>query len=277
MTRVALATSENWPRLSPDDAELIPELARLGIDASPAVWSDGSADWKRFDAVIIRSCWDYHLRRDEFLQWIESLDRVYNPPTIVRWNSHKSYLRDLATRGVAIPNTQLIRSARERITIDGEVIVKPAVSASAYDTFRLTDRAAAATTIERLLSRGDVIVQEFIPEIATVGEWSLIFFDRVYSHAVRKMPMKGDFRVQTELGGSSMFADASDDLIAATRHVLDTIDGDLLYARVDVVQRADTVTLMELELIEPMLFLVGEPFAAKRFAQAIARRVGGFA
>src|SRR3954462_6622308 len=99
--RVALATSENWPELSPDDADLAGELRTLDVDAAPVIWSDASIDWSAFDTIVIRSCWDYHLRPDQFARWIDSLRiPVLNPPRIIGWNMHKSYLLDLASKGV---------------------------------------------------------------------------------------------------------------------------------------------------------------------------------
>lgn len=249
---IALATSEKWPDLSPDDAQLGPELRRLGFDAKPVVWSDPSIDWARFDLVILRSCWDYHLRSDEFRNWIGRLERdrvrMFNPPDVVRWNMHKSYLVELASKGIRIPRTQIAR----------DVIVKPAISASAHNTH---------------LMRGDVIIQEFLHEIVDDGEWSLVFFDRQFSHSAKKAPKPGDFRVQEELGGSSTPMNAPPHVVEAGERVLQQVSGDLLYARVDVVERADGVTLMELELIEPWLFLLTHPEGTRKFAEACARRL----
>lgn len=248
---IGLATSEKFPALSPDDAELVSELRKLGLDAHPVVWSDPAVDWSSFDLVVIRSCWDYHLRVTEFSAWIDLLvgERVdlFNPPDVVRWNMHKSYLLDLAADGVRIPRTRIER----------DVIVKPAVSASAHQTHLL---------------RGDVIVQEFVPEVIHDGEWSLVFFDRQFSHATKKTPKSGDFRVQEEHGGSSTPMKASQTMIGEAERVIGCVGGDLLYARVDVVDRPAGVTLMELELIEPWLFLTTAPGATRRFAEAIGRR-----
>lgn len=272
MPAIALATSEKWAALSPDDLPLVPALARAGIDAEPAIWSDPSVDWDRFAAVVIRSCWDYHLRRDAFLHWIATLQRpLFNPPRVVAWNSHKSYLLELAARGVRIPRTELIRQPLS--AIDGEIIIKPAVSASAHDTHRVSSAAEARTISARLLERGDAIVQEFVGDITTLGEWSMIFLDRQFSHAVKKLPKRGDFRVQQELGGSADLAEAPQHVIEAARSILRLVDGDVLYARVDVIDREGGVTLMELELIEPMLFLQLDARAPLRFAEAIARRL----
>lgn len=245
--RIALATSEAWPQLSPDDGDLIPALADAGCDAVPAVWSDRSIDWRSFDKIVIRSCWDYHRRPDEFRAWLE-LDAapISNPPDIIRWNMHKSYLLDLEKRGIRIPLTTMV---------PGPVVVKPAISASAYETH---------------LFNGDVIVQSFVPEIATVGEWSLIYFDGVFSHAVQKLPKNGDFRVQEELGGSALPATPTAAMLHVAERALRSLD--VLYARVDMVEAASGPLLMELELIEPSLFLQSHPDATRRFADAICGR-----
>src|SRR4051794_20118472 len=109
--KVALATSEKWPHLSPDDSDLVSELRDIGVDGAPVVWSDSRIDWRAFDAVIVRSCWDYHLRAAEFTGWIERLAHdgvpLFNPPPVLLWNMHKSYLLDLASKGVRIPRTEI--------------------------------------------------------------------------------------------------------------------------------------------------------------------------
>src|SRR5688572_25364981 len=156
MLTVGLATSEKWPSLAPDDAPLFSDLRALGIDARAVVWSDPAADWTQFDVVVIRSCWDYHLRADEFRRWVNSLRRpLFNPPDIVRWNMHKSYLVDLQERRVRIPRTQILREAGT-IDFEGSIIVKPAVSASAYETHRFGRARDAVRTITRLIRIGDV-------------------------------------------------------------------------------------------------------------------------
>jgi len=246
--KVALATSENYPNLSPDDSELAGELRALGIDAAPEIWSDRSVDWSAFDGIVLRSCWDYHLQPDAFARWIDSLQvPLFNPRDVVRWNMHKSYLLDLAARGVRIPRTEIVR----------DVIVKPAISASAHNTHYM---------------RGETIVQEFVEEIVRDGEWSIVFFDRRFSHSAKKVPKQGDFRVQEEHGGTSLPVPAPHHVIDGAASILGKVEGDLLYARVDVVDRPQGVTLMELELIEPWLFLKLLPGMTARFAEAIVRR-----
>jgi glutathione synthase/RimK-type ligase-like ATP-grasp enzyme len=219
------------------------------------VWTDRAIDWRAFDLVIVRSCWDYHLRIAEFRAWIYELEkdgvRLLNPPDVLRWNMHKGYLLELQSKGVLIPKTTLIDDR-------GDVVVKPAISASAHATQRMS---------------GDIVLQEFVPEVLAAGEWSLMFFDRIFSHAVKKLPKAGDFRTQEELGGASTAMLPPAHVLAAADRVLGCVDDDILYARVDMVEREAGVTLMELELIEPGLFLEKDAVAARRFASAIAARI----
>ena len=275
MLKVALATSSRWPQLAPEEATLLPELAARGVDAVPAVWSDPTIDWLQFDRVVIRSCWDYHRRLDEFLRWIEAVPSLRNPAEVVRRNSHKSYLLELEQKGVRIPATVLIRKGAGGDTrapmIPGPVIVKPAVSASAYETHLFDTYDDGLGDMQRLARDHDVVVQEFVPDVIEDGEWSLIYFDRRFSHAVKKAPKAGDFRVQQELGGSALPATASETLLRTGKRALDSVEGELLYARVDLVSTAKGPLLMELELIEPSLFLATDPEATSRFAAAIAR------
>jgi hypothetical protein len=214
--RVALATSERWPELSADDSGLSGELRTFGVETTPAVWTDERVDWRTFDLVVVRSCWDYHLRIDEFRAWIDRLERdhvrLLNPPSVLRWNMHKRYLLELESKGIPIPKTRLIEDG-------GDVVAKPAISASAHATQRMS---------------GDIIIQEFVAEVLEKGEWSLMFFDRVFSHAVKKLPKSGDFRVQEELGGASTpMKPPAHVLDAAGRVLAQMTDDDILYARID--------------------------------------------
>jgi len=285
--RVALATYDAAPDLAPDDQLLAAALERAGIRATPAVWSDRSVDWPSFDAVVIRSCWDYHRRHGEFVAWLDALDaarrRVWNPTPMVRWNSDKRYLIDLARRGVATVPTRIIeRGSSVRVSDVAQAegwtrfVVKPAVSASAHETHALDlpldaeDRAV----VERVVAQGDALVQPFVDEVMTDGELSLIFFDGEFSHAAIKRSRRGDFRVQTEHGGTVAPIDVVPSIVAEARRSLDALDEVPLYARVDGVGDERTFRLMELELIEPNVFLGAADSSADRFAAAIARRLG---
>ena len=284
--RVALATYIGAPDLAPDDQLLLTALRRAGIHASPVVWSDPSVDWRAFDAVVIRSCWDYHRRHVEFMAWLDDLDAagraVWNSTSTVRWNSDKRYLIDLAGRGVAtVPTRVVARGSHVPVSTivraEGwtRFVIKPAVSASAYETHALALPLAAddQASIERVVAQGDVLVQPFLDAVTSDGELSLIFFDGEFSHAAIKRSRRGDFRVQTEHGGSVAPCDVSPAIAAEARKSLDALDAIPLYARVDGIGDERSFRLMELELIEPNVFLSCAEGSADRFAAAIARRL----
>ncbi len=288
MTRIALATYSKLPTLNDDDRLLIPALAALGVTAVPAVWDSGQACWDEFQGVLIRSSWDYHLRPLEFLDWIARLERggvrVWNPGALLRWNHHKRYLQDLAARGVAtVPTRWLARG--EPADLRGlladvgwrEAVIKPAVSASAFGTWRSSTETASRdqSRLEELLTAGDVMVQPLLSEVSDAGEWSIVFLGGRFSHAVLKRPAAGDYRVQWEFGGSAVSAAPARRLIADAGRVLAAVPGDALYARVDGVEREGRLVLMELELIEPHLFLGWDDGAAGRLAEALRAALAG--
>jgi glutathione synthase/RimK-type ligase-like ATP-grasp enzyme len=284
--RIALATGARWPDLPADERLVIPALARVGADASPVVWDDDAAPWTSFDAVVVRSCWDYHLKIEEFLAWLSRLSRlaipVLNPPPLIRWNTDKRYLLELAGRGVQIVPTRVVpqgaddsgRSLRQTLEALGadEAVVKPAVSASAHRTWR-TSRATAAgdaATFGALVAAGDVLVQPFVSAVRH-GEWSVICFGGTPSHAVLKRPAPGDWRVQGELGGTAERRGAPPAVLDGAARALAAAGAErAAYARVDGCEVDGVFVLMELELIEPQLYLALEPAAPRRFAEAIA-------
>ncbi|MEA2604938.1 MAG: hypothetical protein QOF89_5930 [Acidobacteriota bacterium] len=280
--RIAFVTSAAWADLSPDDRLAAAELSRRGIEVQPAVWDDPEVDWSGFDRAILRSCWDYHLRLPEFLAWLDRIEHsgvpLWNPPSLVRFNADKSYLGDLAAAGVPVVSTlRLERGASADLSaiLDeqgwAEAVVKPAVSASAFRTRRLRREEAGAVQPElaEMLAGSAVLIQPFLPEIQTRGEWSFLFFAGEYSHAVLKRPGEGDFRVQQELGGSAVVESPDPRLLAQARAVVEHIPGPWLYVRVDGIELEAGFVLMELELIEPSLFLVADPEAPGRFADAV--------
>jgi glutathione synthase/RimK-type ligase-like ATP-grasp enzyme len=282
---IALATAADYASLPPDDAPLVRALDASGVDAEPAVWSDDSVDWTRYRGVVIRSCWDYHLRLPEFLAWVDALERgrvpVWNSPATLRWNTSKHYLRDLAERGVSVPPTAWLPQgdddASQSLLDTGwrDVVLKPAVSASAFETWRTTlplddaDRARLA----RLHAHSDVLVQPFLAEVQRAGELSLMYLDGRFSHAVVKRPASRDFRVQAEHGGTAERVEASGAIVGWGDGVLRALDEMPLYARVDLVETGDGPLLMELELVEPSLFFGLAPEAATRLAAAVRARL----
>lgn len=281
MKRIALATSETFASLTDDDRRLIEPLKRFGVSAEPAVWTDPTVLREGFEAVIIRSCWDYHLRLPEFLGWISTLEnsgtRIWNPPDMVRWNADKTYLRDLESQGIPIVPTFWPESRvklRDKLREVGwnQAVVKPRVSATAHRT-RLVSIDSADTEqslLDQLLEGPGAMVQQFMDAVQTRGEWSLIFFDGQFSHAVIKTPKAGDFRVQHDFGGSETSAEPPAFVVDAAARVIDAVHGVPLYARVDGVESDGRFLLMELELIEPALFLALSSGAPERFARVIA-------
>jgi glutathione synthase/RimK-type ligase-like ATP-grasp enzyme len=285
--RIALATYSRAPRLAADDQLLPPALASLGITAEPVVWSNDSATWSDFDAVVVRSCWDYHLQFAEFLAWLARLDAegiaVWNSSPLVRWNADKRYLLDLARRGVATIPTMIVPRGRgcdvESLAIaEGwtRFVLKPTVSASGYETYALRTPLddAAREAIAKVTAIGDALLQPFVEEVPRYGEYSFTFIDGAFSHATLKRATAGEFRVQTEHGGSVEPVDAPRALVEQATHALKVLPETPLYARVDGIARGSAFLLMELELIEPNLFLGEASGAAERLAAAIDRRVG---
>src|SRR6184192_4310583 len=279
MKRIALATSAKLPTLNDDDRLLIPALAELGLGAVPAVWDSPDVCWEEFQGVLVRSCWDYHHRLEEFLAWVSRLERagvpVWNAPAVLRWNSHKGYLRDLAARGVTIVPTRWVARGEPCGLAEvlrhegwGEAVVKPAVSASASGTWRTSTEAAAGdqARLGELIRAGDVMVQPFVSEVRDRGEWSILFLGGQLSHAVLKRPAEGDYRVQWEFGGRAVTAAPPPTLVADAEAVMAAVPGDPVYARVDGVERDGRLVLMELVLIEPHLFLGWDNGAAGRLA-----------
>lgn len=279
-------TSEALSGLYEDDLLLVSALEDIGISAVPAVWSRAGIDWSSFDALVIRSPWDYFERVSEFRRWLDdriaSGVRMCNSPEILDWNFDKSYLQDLAQKGVElVPTICIARQEKADIAALArargwdEIVVKPTVSGSAYRTyrFRLDDLPHYATDIaQTLLDRG-VLVQPFLPEILTGGELSLLFFDGVYSHAVCKRPKAGDYRVQFNYGGTNENVEVGEDLIAQARVCIAHAPALPVYARVDGVVKDGRFLLMELEIFEPLMFLSRDPEAPGRFARAIRDRL----
>ena len=282
MLSVALATCAAVPELTPDDGLLLEELRRRGASARAEVWDDAAVPWAGYDAVVLRSCWDYHLRLQAFVEWTARVEAagatLWNPGALVRANAHKSYLRALAASGVAVlPTAWLPRGAGvdfAAVLADrgwDQAVVKPAVSASAHRTWRVARDAARSrqAELDTLLADGDVLVQDFAPEVAAEGEWSFVFLAGDYSHAVLKRPAAGDYRVQDEWGGTASASAPAPALVDQARRVAGTVPGRWLYARVDGIDRSGVLVVMELELIEPCLFLSRAETAPSRLADAI--------
>jgi glutathione synthase/RimK-type ligase-like ATP-grasp enzyme len=280
-------TSEALPHLYEDDLLLVAALDAIGIDSCPAIWSDASVDWLAYDALVVRSPWDYFVRLREFRAWLDariaSGVRMCNSSEILDWNFDKRYLQDLAAAGVSpVPTIVVPRGERPDVVALArargweEIVVKPTISGGAYCThrFRLDDADRYRDDIARTLLDRGLLIQPFLPEILSAGELSLLFFDGVFSHAVRKRPKDGDYRVQFQFGGTDETASVRDEWIEGARACIVAAPALPVYARVDGVIRDGQFLLMELEVFEPLMFLARHPLAPGRFARAIQGRLG---
>ncbi|MCW5877396.1 MAG: hypothetical protein KIS80_00840 [Anaerolineales bacterium] len=288
MARIAFATDKSFPNLTDGDTLAADVLRGRSQQVDGCCWDDPEVDWTAYDLVVLRSTWDYHLRAAEFVAWLDRLDaakvQVANPTDVLRWNMDKIYLSDLQEAGVAVlPSVWLPQGAQVDLSALlaeknwQEGVIKPMVSAAAHETLRVDPSTAVELQprFAEMLRAGGVIVQSFASEIQSQGEWSLLFFDRQFSHAVIKQPQAGDFRVQRDFGGRAAAAEAPAALVGQAAAVLEAIEADLLYARVDAIERQGKLLLMELELIEPYLFLELDPGAAVRLVDAVVTRLDG--
>ncbi len=284
--RLALATSADHPSVQPDDAHLAATLEQLGLPPTVCVWNDPAVDWSAFDAVLIRTIWDYFKHHAAFLHWLDRLDALgvptINDSALLRWNSDKHYLLELAQHGVAIIPTRLADAAAlpgVLAAMPGQpVVIKPSVSGSAWHTLRGTaGDAAFADAVAQLPHEHHYLVQPFVPEIVNEGEWSLLYFAGTFGHAVIKRPAAGDYRVQGEYGGSAEPAQPDAAILAAADRALAALaalgHGNHAYLRVDGVVSGGDFLVMELELIEPFLHLARHPAAAERLAREVAARI----
>ncbi len=297
---VALAVDSDHLDLDPDDRPLAAALVERGLRVAVAAWDDGAFDWSAARLVLLRNPWDYFHRPDSFLAWagrVAGVTRLWNPLAAVRWNLHKGYLVELARRGAPVVPTVLLerrapagdRAAPATRSDSGDVrlealfaergwdraVLKPAISADSWETRAVgaDDPAGGQELLDRLRADRDVLVQPFLGSVETSGERCLVFLDGAFSHAVRKNALTRGGRWTGEPEGRPV--EAAPEELAVARSVLAAAGfDDLLYARVDLV-RDDTgrPLLLELELIEPTLFLADHPAGLERLLVALERRL----
>ncbi|MBX3393830.1 MAG: hypothetical protein KF841_00540 [Phycisphaerae bacterium] len=296
---IALVTCRKLPDWEIDDRPLKTAFAARGAMTLHPTWDDASFDWTSCDACLIRTTWDYVPRRDEFVEWAQRVDKVtpiFNPPEIVRWNTHKGYLRDLELRGIPTIPTIWLKAGgedshwRESMAERGwkRGFLKPVIGSAAHDTLRfdLTPEgtASASQHLQRLASGRPMMLQPYLSRVESEGEYSVILIDGQVSHAVRKFPVPGDYRVQDDHGGKDEPADLDAAVLTLARRIVQTagdwvsrpVDRPLLYARVDLLRDDEgNFVLTELELVEPSLFLRHGPATADCLADALLKRLEG--
>jgi glutathione synthase/RimK-type ligase-like ATP-grasp enzyme len=281
--RIAIATCAAYPELKGDDEALCAALRQRGCEAELVVWDEEGTDWGGFDLCLVRSTWDYHDKYEDFLAWtrrVEAATALHNPADLIAWNSDKRYLRELAEVGVpTVPTLWVGRGSEIDLASElaerdwEEAVVKPAVDLGAKNLHRVrADEAQQA--LSTVLERQEAMVQPFLSSLESEGELSLIYIDGNFSHAVRKHPAEGDFRVQSIWGGTMAPAEPEPQQVEVAERALATLEELPLYARVDLVSDLDgSPAVIELELIEPNLYLSTDPTAAERLADATMRQL----
>lgn len=274
-----LATAVDEPDITVSDRLYAEALQRRGCEVAGAAWNGPTQAFDGAAAVVLRSTWGYYRALDEFRAWTEAMaaaTRLFNPISLVRWNLRKDYVGKLAMAGVRVPGTRIVSrdlAAIERVFDETgwqRAVVKPATGASGLSVELLTrDRIAGAVAT---LTAGDVLVQEFLPEIAE-GELSLVYFDGVFSHAIRKRPPAGEFRSNSRYGPTRSAETPSQEVTVQGAAALRALPELPLYARVDGVVRAGALIVIEVEVLEPALFMEFDPDSAERFAEATMKRL----
>ena len=278
---IALLTCEKIPALIIEDQKLIPELAQHGITAKAVIWDDKTVDWTSFDYLIFRNIWDYFEKEIEFNIWLGKIEKLgiktLNAIEIIQQNKHKFYLKEIENKGITIIPTVFIDKTNHLNLSQlipshwKKAVIKPAFSGGAYLTtvFEVSEIATINDQYKVFAQEKELLLQEFIPEIQTLGETSFIFFNKKYSHCIIKKPVEGEFRIQVQFGGKYTAIQPSAALIEKAQKVVDTFQGKLLYARVDGIIMNEELHLMEIECIEPDLYFEYSEGSIQRFVDSI--------
>ena len=255
-------------------------MAQCGWQVSHVSWRKEHVDWSQYEAVIIRSTWDYQDDADAFVTVLETIEKsgtlLLNSLNVVKWNINKNYLREVQVHGAEIVPTlwlerfdfSLVEGYFEHFETE-QIVIKPSISANADNTFWLKkgDFLQKKQELQESLKNRQLMVQPFIQSIVDQGEYSLFYFAGEYSHSIIKTPKSGDFRVQEEHGGLLKSISPGVELLTAANKALQTIPEKVLYARVDLVEHQGVFKIMEIELIEPSLYFNLDASAAMKFAK----------
>ncbi len=278
---ISLVTYDGLPDLDPDDRLLTDELIKREHKVSACIWDDDSIDWSKFDIAIVRSAWNYHLKLDQFHSWMDRIapqTALFNSPKMMKWNSHKTYLRELAAANLPVVETLWVEKGGQGTAVFDEldwqtVIVKPAVGLATFGVKKFTldadGRKQAAKHTNALAETDAVMIQPFLAAVDDHGERALTFLGGEFSHTVRKSSFQA--LAPAGLAGESSVASDPEE-VAVAKQVIDYLWETPLYARVDLVRDPDgKPVVLELELVEPSLFLSFHPPAATRFADVLER------
>lgn len=284
MRKVGFVTHLGSSHLTQSDQLVANSLMGQGFNEISALpWDDPKIDWKKYDILILRSCWNYHIKYNEFISWLKKINNmgkfILNPYDTVLWNSNKKYLKELNKKGLSTIATIWIDKNNFNLfdtQFDNlhwqEVIVKPVIGASAFQvkSFSSSDIFAVREYVQKMLLRSDAMIQPLLQEISQ-GELSIIYLGDVYSHTVLKIPKSNGFRSNYEYGATTKLIDLEENILTQANHIYKSLNMRLLYARLDGVVISGKFTLMEVELIEPHLFFDLYPQGADSFASALVK------
>ncbi len=282
MKKIGFITSQE-EGLNADDQLSLSHLENHSILAVPVIWDHSkNQNLESYDGLIFRSCWNYHQKYSEFLNWVNHLKKlsipIFNPLSVIEWNLDKKYLLNWDSA----PKTKQFQKGQEfsKKVFDEilmswssqSAVIKPNVSLNGQDTFLINQNNFEQKYSELLLlfKSRNMLIQEFIPEIRSSGETSAVFFNKKFSHAVGKIPAINEFRIHREYGGKRNPVKISSKALSYAEKILERIPDQLLYARVDFIERESDFVLIEIELTDPMLYLHTDPHSAKQFAEAVA-------
>ena len=286
--KLAIVTCHKFPNLSPSDYGLPTVFEAYGWEVRVVIWNDPVVEWQYFDSVLIRNTWDYYEHIDAFLVWVQHLAnlgvRLFNPPSVILWNVNKYYLRELTQRDIpVIPTVYFSKNILAELPalpseFGSRCVIKPVISAGSYHTkqFHMQDWAEMAVAFGQLPLSCDFMVQPFLPQIQTRGEYSFVYFGGQHMYTVNKRPVENDFRVQIQYGGQYTLVEMGLYVMDQVERIYEqAVPADCLYARIDgVLDEKDRFVLMEIELIEPDLYFHLQPSAMDRLVQALERMSG---
>ena len=283
--KIALLTCKKLPNLTESDQLLIPALAKHSIIAKAVIWDDETVNWTDYDCLIFRNTWDYYEKQQEFDLWLTKIEKLgiktLNSISIINQNKHKFYLRDFQKKGITILPTIFIDKTKNLNLSEiipkhwKKAVIKPAYSAGSYQTqvFEISETEKINQQYKPIASEKELLLQEFMPQIQTLGETSFIFFNKKFSHAVNKKPVEGEFRIQSQFGGIYKLVQPNQELVNKALKIVTIFEGDLLYARVDGIVIENELHLMEIECIEPDLYFNLSENSQIKFVEALLQLI----
>jgi glutathione synthase/RimK-type ligase-like ATP-grasp enzyme len=282
--KIAIATCQNRTDAIAADAPLLAALSTEHVEARRCVWTDTAVLWHRFDAVVIRSTWDWHVNVAAFTHWLDRIEprtRLFNAPQTLAWGLDKRFLLHLAasnvpvvpTLSLATPNAAHVQHWAAHHGY-ARLILKPSLSAGSIGVHRFAVSDSADALQNHWPSQGVCLVQPYIEQIETMGEVSLVFIDGVHSHSVRKMPQAGEFRIQQQFGGQYERWEADSAAQAVATAAMAAIPGGPLIARIDMLHDGTGYRVIEAEVLEPDLYFAQAPEASTTLARALVKRLG---